>query len=325
MQCARVLVATASFAGIMLGAASARAQDEGLRLAWSAPAGCPTRDEVRTATLRGVDRGKMLPGTLNAEASVEQLGPQSWRVRLRTRRGDQAGEREIEGPTCAGVADATAVVLALALVPPTTIAAPDEPPSAPTPPAAPPTPPTAPSKNKQTSAARERHTVAVGVAVVGDVGELPKPGVGGALDLAWTPGRLRLEAEGRILGGQTEHVSGRAAGADFSLKSIGGRACFVVVSQTSFDVAPCLGMTAQLMGATGRNADENLTVSKAWPSFEGGALGRVFLANWFAFRARVEAVVPFFRPSFVVEGQGLVFRPPTIGAAGFLGAEVLFL
>src|SRR4051794_17046089 len=74
---------------------AADGQDDTLRLTWTAPAGCPSSDDVRTATLRGADaRGAKESGVLEAEARVEQdRGPSSsWRVRLRTRRGAMTGE-----------------------------------------------------------------------------------------------------------------------------------------------------------------------------------------------------------------------------------------
>lgn len=323
MERARVLVSTLVFASVMLGGAAAFADDEGLRLAWSAPPGCPNGDDVKAATLRSVDRGKMLSGTLLADASVEQLTPSSWRVRLKTQRGDNAGEREIEGPTCAGVADATAVILALALVPPTTLEAPP--------------PPEEPEKPKEPEAATaskepaepESHHLAAGVAYAANLGGLPKVGAGGAVTLAWTPGRLRIEAEGKLFGGQGDNVSGRPEGADFYAKGLGGRACFAVVARSSFDVAPCLGIGAEIMIAHGRKSDHDDRKTEVWASFTGGALGRVFLTKWLAMRARIEAVVPVLPPDFVVEvggeGQRSVFRPSAIGGAGTFGAEVLFL
>lgn len=324
MECGRVLVSSSLFAGIALSGTAAFADDEGLRLAWTAPAGCPSADDVRSATLRGVDRGKMLSGTLVANASVEQVATNSWRVKLKTQRGASAGEREIEGPTCAGVADATAVVLALALVPPTTLEAP--PPEPPKPEAPKPEP-----ERPKSPASPESHHIAAGVAYAGNVGVLPKLGAGGAVSLAWTPGRLRIEADGKLFGAQTPSIT--AGSARFSLKGIGGRACFAVLRGSSFDVAPCVGFGVEILGAEGVRTPEIRSGTEILGSFGAGGLGRVFLTSWLALRGRVEAIVPLSRPNFIVQesqngvttGQFSVFKPPTIGAAGYFGAEVLFL
>lgn len=310
-------------------AAHAQSSDGDLKLTWVAPAGCPVGEDVRSAALRGVDRARMLPGTLVAEATVDSVtagGPPTWRVRLRTRRGDTTGERVIEGPTCSGVADATAVVLSLALVPPDTIEAPPPAPApaSPPPPVAPPPPPKPAATEKNPG----RHHVAVGVEAAGVLGALPKFAGGGAVDLALTLGSLRVEAEGRLVGSQRATVSGKTSGADFALASVGGRACWAILRGTDLELAPCLGMSVETMSADGVRTDVKRSQSTAWASFAGGVLGRYFLTNWLAVRARAEAVVPLARPRFVVQDvltTDTVFQPPTLGAAGYFGAEVLFL
>ena len=85
--------------------------------------------------------------------------------------------------------------------------------------------------------------------------------------------------------------------------------------------------------ATVALAGQQWALSLILGSFGAGGLGRVFLTSWLALRGRVEAIVPLSRPNFIVQesqngvttGQFSVFKPPTIGAAGYFGAEVLFL
>jgi hypothetical protein len=106
--------------------ASAR---ERFRLSWSAPAGCPTAEDVRAAALRGAepdvpDRNAAAPAVVDepeleasARVSSRQVGAVTqWTVELQTRRGALTGERTIEASSCAGIAEATAVVLGLALL-----------------------------------------------------------------------------------------------------------------------------------------------------------------------------------------------------------------
>jgi hypothetical protein len=103
-----------------------------LRLAWSAPAVCPTALQVHSAALRGAesepsetaseldgDAGTLSEPVLEASATVssrELDGVAHWTVHLHTRRGSVTGERVVEASSCDGVAEATAVVLALALL-----------------------------------------------------------------------------------------------------------------------------------------------------------------------------------------------------------------
>jgi hypothetical protein len=97
-------------------AAPAFANDT-LQLTWRAPAECPSADSVRRAAVR--DTTTVEPtGVLVADARVEPMENSEmprWRVTLRTRRGAVVGERTIEASSCDGVADATAIVLGLAL------------------------------------------------------------------------------------------------------------------------------------------------------------------------------------------------------------------
>lgn len=102
------------------------AQSETLVLTWSAPHGCPSESEVTSAVLRNAtlknagNRSSEAPTVLVARAQVSERaggGAQlPWYVRLYTQRGDARGQREIEAESCAALAQATAVVLSLALL-----------------------------------------------------------------------------------------------------------------------------------------------------------------------------------------------------------------
>jgi hypothetical protein len=54
-------------------------------------------------------------------------------------------------------------------------------------------------------------------------------------------------------------------------------------------------------------------------------LFRIPLASWLALRGDVDALVPLSRPRFVVEGDGAVHKPASLGIRGAIGAEVSFL
>lgn len=307
--------------GWQLVAGPARAADEPLRLTWSAPAGCPSADEVRAATMRETGARQANDGEiLEAEAQVEpteESNAASWRVRLRTRRGTATGEREIEAATCSGVADATAVVLALALVPP--VSAEEEP-------AAPPPAPVDRDRPPAPNASREPHAFAVGASIAGDVSTLPTATAGGSLTLAWAPlQRVRVELDARRWASQSQTLSTSDSGARFSMTSVGGRGCWVALRSGPLDIAPCAGADVHLVAASGYGADANFAATAEWTAVTGGGLGRFALASWLALRARAEAFAPLTRPTFVVQNEGPVHRPPVVGAAASFGVEVLFL
>ena len=91
------------------------------------------------------------------------------------------------------------------------------------------------------------------------------------------------------------------------------------------DLSPCLGADVHFVSASGYGADSNYAASATWPSMSGGVLGRIGLSSWLSARARVDTFVPLSRPTFVVENEGTVHRPPTLGLSTSLGVEVLFL
>lgn len=299
-----------------------------LRLAWSAPEGCPSAEEVRLRALRGGVGGESEAGVLEADARVERLVEPSadggWRVTLRTRRGEgeAEGERIIEAATCDGVAEATAVVLSLALVSAGAAPSPEPGPPVVEEPSSP------PPKRVEPASERPRATppaLAFGVLAALDTVALPSPAVGGALTLAWTPGPARLELEASGFGAQSKSVPGESVGARFSTASVGARGCWAVVREGRFDLSPCAGALVHLLSARGYGADANYDVTAQSAVVAGGVLGRFTLTPWLAARARVDALVPLARPAFVVERIGDVHAVPALGASASLGVEMLFL
>jgi hypothetical protein len=337
----------------------ARASDDDrLRLSWLAPASCPSVETVRRAALRNAESGDPRLAGLEAEARVTP-SDRGWRMRLRTRHGSTTGEREIETATCEGAAEAAAVILGLALMPPesdrstpapvfaaSVIAAPlDQPASIATlgpepersrsivisqtgaPPPEPPLPArdATPPEPAHVRAGARSHALAVGVGVAADPSTLPRGAVGGSLSVAWTPGQWRIELDARRFAAQSRTLPGSSAGADFSMTSAGARGCWNALRRGAVDVSPCAGADVHFVSASGYGAGANYDAKAQWTSAAGGALAGVAVASWLALRARLDALVPLSRPTFVVEGEGSLHRPPTLGAAASLGAEVTFL
>lgn len=348
-------IAAACLAGGILLAAPARAEAPALKLTWRAPAGCPSSDAVRDAATRTASDRAAKASSLEADARVERLERAGrWRVTLRTRRGDATGERSIEAASCSALADATAVVLALALVSPD--AAPEAatadvpadaagapPPATATATATPATParpadharaaereatparvPPAEDVSREASTPEPEHALAVAAAMMVDGATLPAPSSGGGGSVAWTPGRLRLEAGAALFAGQSRTTSVSAAGADLRLFVAGARGCASIV-RAPIDVAPCAGADVNVVTAHGFGAPANYDTSAAWASAAGGAIVRIPIRHWIAVRAQLDAIVPLSRPTFVVEGEGAIHRSAAIGARGGIGAELLFL
>jgi hypothetical protein len=107
-------------------------------LSWEAPAGCPAAAEIEANVARIVGLREKRPVTVRALAREVDGG---WRLDLHTRTNDEEGERELRGASCAEVASAAVVVIALT-IDPEVMALPPPPPPLPPPP--PPPPPPAP-------------------------------------------------------------------------------------------------------------------------------------------------------------------------------------
>jgi hypothetical protein len=87
-------------------------------IAWTAPPGCPGVDEV-TADIERI-LGRPLAGTavtIQAHATVTMDGSGTFRLHLETTEQDGTHARDLEGRTCANVARATALIIALAVDP----------------------------------------------------------------------------------------------------------------------------------------------------------------------------------------------------------------
>lgn len=110
-----LLVVSAPLAAV-LAAGRARA-GEPLSLAWAAPAGCPSRDDVLAETRRLLG-GKIEGGApLSARAEIVLVAPSDYRLRLGLDRTPGERPREVHAPTCAELGDAAALILALSIDP----------------------------------------------------------------------------------------------------------------------------------------------------------------------------------------------------------------
>jgi hypothetical protein len=268
-----------------------------------------------------------------------------WTVTLRTRRPDaSSGERVLEAGSCAALANATAVILALALVPPgeAVSAAPASAPSsdsehasgtapAPAPAPAPvplqgsedraPSPPPSSSSSPRPS---RLPAIALGAFAATDATTLPGAALGGGGSLAWTPGSLRIEASASRFAGQAQTLDASTAGARFSMTSVGAGACYTVL-RGALELAPCGGGSMHWVSAEGFGATANYDASARWAAVDAGLLARAPLTSWLALRARADGLVPLGRPSFEVENEGVVHKPPPLGIRAALGVELNFL
>ncbi len=304
-------------AGVLLAATSARAQtgEPALRLEWHAPAECPAREAVLDEVARTLGPAASPRTPVLARATVERAS-ERWRatVTLLTE-GEEAPPRSFEGDSCASVASAIAVVLAV------TVQGAGREPAA-----------NARRAKLRLLPRRPRTSpaAALGMASVG-----PSPSlVGGALlALGWRtrlgPGRLRLEVDAALTANESVRLSSKASeGADLAFQAFGARAAYVL-ALGPVDVGPALGVEVDRLMASGFSASQAFEQVAAYAALRAGLVASWAVVGPVALRAGAEALVPVAPPELVVASPNpsipLPLFTPSAGARGMLGVEVRFL
>jgi hypothetical protein len=245
------------------------------------------------------------------------------------------GVRELRkpGPSCAPLAEAVSVVLAVLF----DLAPPGEPPVSEAPIAAPP-PERAPAAPPRSEPAPQIAPVpkprvvrgpnvflgigVQGVGAYGLLGAAPVGGVSGALrgglerwelsaGALWAPNRTVAYPPGVV------HVSVLAGRL--------GACAWLFPSRARPDVALCAGLLLGSVRGRGEGFDQDLpAASDLWFAGEAGAVARIPIASKLALRLGISVVVPSRPQRFAVVGAGMAFRSSP--AAGLLevGPELRF-
>lgn len=312
-----ILVWLVASVGI-LGGRVARADTPGLELRVIAPPGCPTEAEViaQVEQLVGA-HGRTLTRPLSAELVV-RAERERFHLDLSWRTADAQAVRSIEGGSCAEVAQAAAVIVALAADP-----AEDQPAAAavPAPNEVTPTPivavpaasraPTAPLEGEHDHRPRAGPSARVRarVAAVVDIGSLPRPAPGALLG-----GELELMPASLVLDAMTfmpvEHEVPAGAGL-FWLSALSLKPCVpLALSRLAF--LPCAAAEAHAILSRGRM----LAVSDdRW-------------AFYLRFGIAADLVYPLARNVALLAGGGLFWAPSrpefVIAEGSFVHRPALF-
>jgi len=248
-----------------------------------------------------------------------------YRVVLRTS-GARAGVRTLTdaGATCASLADATALTIAV-IVDPEGVkldepaAASDPPPQvalpaavAPSTDAQPPDVGAAPRGPAWALAVDARGGVAVGI--------LRALAPVGVLAIELRPLRL-VSVELGALFGPTQSLALERGTVDVSLLAGMASACLWPY-EGAVRIGGCLGLAAGAIRAEGRGYPVASEASRPWLAAVAavGAGGAIAWRLWWT--GRVGAVVPTRRESFGIEGAGVAYEAPTVGALVTAGVGV---
>lgn len=291
-------------------------------VAWLAPEGCPTASAVQTQidALLGAAAAARAVEDLAVRAVVEQ--GTRWLVTIETRRAGSSGHRSLEAATCQGLADATALIVALMIDPAAVAARTEKPPREP-PPAASPPPVAAP-----TPVSVPRSTFGlVGLAGVGHVGVVPAVDVAPALVLglrrpSWRA-ELRLAYGLRRVRSEPLAEAGDAYG-EFRFHAAALTGCYTL-ARGPFELGPCAVAEAGVVHGQGIRADRTATQNTPWMALGGGGWLAVKAASWLRFALHVDAMVPLWRPAYVFRIMDVeVFQSPSVGGRLTLSVETSF-
>jgi hypothetical protein len=296
-------------------------------LTWTADPSCPRGDAV-VAEVERLARGAPPRELLVARAEVEH--DVSWRVRLETRSGGSVGKRQIEAESCAQLADATALILAL-MIDPAAGSDPRPPDSPQAPPvferekAAPPAPAFAPPAPSPSRPSPRSVLGAVTVSALGDVGTLPGAAPGLGLSAGLLVSSYRVMGNLAYFPSQTASLAARpSAGGDFTLAGGALVACRTLLTLGPARGALCAGAELDALLAKGFGVRSPRDGSTRWGAFLFGALVDLDIASPVSAELRIGGAVPFGRPPFSFDDLGTVYRPAAVALRLALGLSAHF-
>ncbi len=322
-------------------------------LDWVAPAGCPDAGDVARRS-RNVPGGGNPTAHVTARAHVRQAAKGRWHVHIDGTIGDERWTRDLEAETCDALAEATALLVAIARstgprsaelgvgVETTASEEPstsgvalssklplrDEPVEAARTSAV-----SAPAEAAAAESAQDRagaskrpssfmHSLRVAPMLSIETASVPTPAPGMAIAIAWAPSMLRAELDaGAWMEGSATLPSNPEAGGRFRLVAARARVC-ATPRWGRLSAGPCAGLEIDHVTAEGFGGSIRGSNDATWLSASPGVLGALHVTPWLAVRATLDATVPLERTSFVIVGRGSVHRVANAGPRPSLGIEL---
>ena len=296
----------------------------GFSFEWRAPEGCPSPSVVEGEIdhLLGGPARERARDDLRVQATVERGA--LWLVTLETTSKTASGHRTIEAATCQGLANATALIVAL-LIDPDAVAARTGKGNEPRPP-----PPPAPAEPTpvvgRPGGARATYGL-VGAAAAGNLGVLPSADLGVSASVGIVRPRWRIE--GRIAYSPRRvqsDVLTNPAGAYGRFSFIAGTlAGCLTFSRSVFELGPCFDLEFGAVPGEGIGATHTTSHTSPWVGVGAGGFLAIKATKWLYFPVHADAVVPLWRPRYVFQNvQAPIFRSSPVGGRLTAGVELRF-
>jgi hypothetical protein len=296
--------------------------DDGVRVQWSAPTGCPTEAELR-ASVEALLGGPIdAPGrdAIAIDGTITGAGDR-WTLALSVASSSGTRVRELPGTDCVALTEVASVLVAVAIDP---ALDPEADPPPPEPVAAKPTPTPVPPPAAPRPAPPPRERVVTGaIGVRGGVGFGPLPRVAGslAIDGAMLVRRARIEASANMWLPSETRTTQPASGT-IRLWHVDVRGCGVPrVARRRVELPLCAGVQLGAMSGRSHGVARPRLGRLPWIALEG-AVGIIVLPTpRVGIRLDVRGAAALVQPGFSVDGEQLHrARPGAI--ASTLGLEL---
>jgi hypothetical protein len=318
-----------------------------VELSWTAPAECPDREAVLAEIVRLVGRplGQDPTRTLNASGRIDRRPDGGYRLELELLLEGSHARRELDARSCDTLLVPAAVMVAVAVDPPTPddttqpLAVPEAPPPPPQPlgDAEEPTPPrriadardpqpTDPIPPRPTSAASgprrepERPQAVLGVAGGMAIGVVPRVGASLEGGVGVLLPRIRIELEGVHL--FRRRVFGPLADTGGELRITAARpAACARLGGPRVEVPLCGGVELGVLRAEGFGISDPTIQRHSWLAILAASGLAVRLRPWLALRIRAGMALSLLRREFTLLGASVATTGVVDGRLG-LGLEV---
>lgn len=311
---------------LVLGAASTRADAQndsdarGRWLQWRAPPACPDLASglAAIAALRG-DREPR--SNARARVTIKPAATGRWTAEVVVRDPTGASSRRVDGASCARVADAAALVVAIAF---DALVESERGPG--------PAPPTAANAAASSNAtqndaaampaaeARAPRTPhpSLAVSVVSDLGSFPGLAVGAsvALGLELNSTTLGLEATAWI---PRFAPSSGDEGVSISRLSGALRGCYALLAASPLELAPCLAVELGRVNGEPHHLLDPAPQRSLWVAALAGVRARYRTPSGFGAWLGLELELPLLRPRYVIADFGSAFQAAPVGGRGAFG------